>query len=159
VSHTDRRFFSEEAEREEDDRRREDERRREEEERRDQEDRAAFEARLRRKDEEERARRRGGQHVEEEHEALDAGMDAGRKAALVGELRVLSEQVYLEKRQEKKLQVMPLDSCLILPARYSARIELRRGGHYGQGGAYLRCVSLKTDSAIYNYFYLQFTIA
>lgn len=64
-----------------------------------------FAARLRDRDLEERARRRGGKHVEEEHEGLADKLDLQNKAALVGQLRVLSEQVYLEKRQEKELTV------------------------------------------------------
>lgn len=68
-------------------------------------ERAEFEARLRQKDADERKRRHGGKHVEEEHAPLDSGMDEAGKKALISDLRVLSEQAYLEKRQEKKLQV------------------------------------------------------
>jgi hypothetical protein len=68
-------------------------------------ERSEFEKRLRERDEAERAKRRGGGHVEEDHEALDRGLDDSRKRELVDELRVISEQVYLEKRSEKKLQV------------------------------------------------------
>jgi hypothetical protein len=78
---------------------------REESEARDVAERAEFEERLRRKDADDRKRRHGGKHVEEDHAALDSGMDEAGKKALISDLRVLSEQSYLEKRQEKKLQV------------------------------------------------------
>jgi hypothetical protein len=68
-------------------------------------ERAEFEERLREKDSEERKRRHGGKHVEEEHKALDAGLDAKGRARLMENLRLLSEQQYLEKRQDKQLQV------------------------------------------------------
>ena len=76
----------------------------------DQRDREDFEARLRDRDLEERARRRGGKHVEEDHEALADKLDLQNKSALVSQLRLLSEQVYLEKRQEKELAVRPQDA-------------------------------------------------
>jgi hypothetical protein len=68
-------------------------------------ERAEFEERLRAKDSEERKRRHGGKRVEEEHKALDAGLDAKGRARLMENLRVLSEQQYLEKRQDKQLEV------------------------------------------------------
>ena len=68
-------------------------------------ERAEFEQRLREKDAQERKKRHGGKHIEEEHAALDAGMDDSSKKALIAELRTISEQAYLEKRQEKRLQV------------------------------------------------------
>lgn len=43
--------------------------------------------------------------MEEDHEALDRGLDDDGREQLVADLRMLSEQVYLEKRQEKKLKV------------------------------------------------------
>lgn len=73
-------------------------------------ERSEFEQRLRERDEAERAKRRGGGHVEEDHEALDRGMDDDRKRALVDTLREMSEQVYLEKRSEKKLKVCECDA-------------------------------------------------
>jgi hypothetical protein len=68
-------------------------------------ERAEFEARLRARDGAERAKRRGGGHIEEDHEALDKGLDDDRKLELINTLREMSEQVYLEKRSEKKLKV------------------------------------------------------
>jgi hypothetical protein len=67
-------------------------------------ERTEFEQRLRAKDAEERQKRHGGKHIEEEHAALDVGMDDAGKKSLLKDLRQLSEQAYLEKRQEKKLQ-------------------------------------------------------
>ena len=73
---------------------------------RDAAERAAFEDRLRAKDAEDKVKRHGGKAVAEQHDlSLDAGMDAAGRKQLIGDLRVLSEQAYLEKRQEKQLQV------------------------------------------------------
>ena len=76
-------------------------------------ERSEFEERLRQRDREEQAKRRGGGHVEEEHEALDKGLSEDKKQRLIDELRTLSEQVYVEKRGDKKLQARPLPACLL----------------------------------------------
>ena len=67
-------------------------------------ERSEFEERLRQRDRAEQAKRRGGGHVEEDHDALDRGLSDDKKQRLIDELRTLSEQVYVEKRGDKKLQ-------------------------------------------------------
>lgn len=82
---------------------------------RDKAERDEFAARLRARDQQEREQRHGGKAVAEDHQslALDAGMDEKGKKDLVATLRLISEQAYLEKRQEKKLQVCAVATAAV----------------------------------------------
>ena len=69
--------------------------------------RSEFEERLRQRDRAEQAKRRGGGHVEEDHDALDRGLSDDKKQRLIDELRTLSEQVYVEKRVTRSCRPAP----------------------------------------------------